>query len=431
MTQLETHDLLLNICGIPDESNVMYSADGKHLVGCRNCLLVNYIVKDGCEDLSENAFRDCFLLQSIILPESLKSIGSRSFDGCKSLRNINIPDSVTSIGYHAFANCTSLKYLSLPLSLRRLGTGCFAQSGLQALESRSPRFHQQDGFITDTYRRSLLAYIPSNKICAVPEEIINIEHEAFAPCGKNLTQCVSLPASIRQITGNPFLRSNIVQCESQSSRFVTSHNCLIDKSIGKLIAYFGNNVEFRIPADTIAIGIGAFFRNPNLMHVSTPDSLKEIGCCTFAECSQLKLFDPSPNITKIGCAAFASCRQLLPFRIPEFVTEIKSHTFEMCKTLNKLLLPKNLEFIGNWAFAGCDHIPDITLPNGLKSIGYMAFAYCSGAKKARIPPSVIHIGSHAFTACVDLQSIALPHFSQKNKSILSMCNNLKDVNYKS
>ncbi|MBQ9084209.1 MAG: leucine-rich repeat domain-containing protein [Clostridia bacterium] len=59
------------------------------------------------------AFRNCYNLTSVTIPDSVTSIGSYAFYDCDSLTSVTIPDSVTSIGRYAFYYCdslTSIKY---------------------------------------------------------------------------------------------------------------------------------------------------------------------------------------------------------------------------------------------------------------------------------------------------------------------------------
>lgn len=51
------------------------------------------------------AFKDCYFLTSVTIPNSVTSIGENAFLGCRSLTSVTIPNSVMSIGQHAFNYC--------------------------------------------------------------------------------------------------------------------------------------------------------------------------------------------------------------------------------------------------------------------------------------------------------------------------------------
>jgi hypothetical protein len=76
--------------------------------------------------IGEEAFRSCFHLTSITIPDSVTSIGLSAFGGCKSLTSITIGESVTSIGEHAFSNCASLTSITIPDSVTSIEQGAFA-----------------------------------------------------------------------------------------------------------------------------------------------------------------------------------------------------------------------------------------------------------------------------------------------------------------
>ena len=64
--------------------------------------------KRGTTTIGDSAFRNCFSLTNITIPEGATTIGDSAFNGCRSLASINLPDSVTSIGGNAFYGCASL-----------------------------------------------------------------------------------------------------------------------------------------------------------------------------------------------------------------------------------------------------------------------------------------------------------------------------------
>ena len=58
--------------------------------------------------IGKSAFKWCFSLTSVTIPNSVTSIGYYAFYGCSSLTSISIPNSVTSIGKSAFKLCSSI-----------------------------------------------------------------------------------------------------------------------------------------------------------------------------------------------------------------------------------------------------------------------------------------------------------------------------------
>ena len=99
-----------------DEFSVNYNvlSDGKAEVvgysGEGNQITINSEY-DGHEviRISEEAFKDCTMLESIIIWANLEEIADSAFKGCTGLVEISIPSDTTRIGNHAFEGCTKLE----------------------------------------------------------------------------------------------------------------------------------------------------------------------------------------------------------------------------------------------------------------------------------------------------------------------------------
>ena len=60
--------------------------------------------KRSTTSIETNAFKNCYALENITIPDGVTSIGTTAFMNCYALKNINVPASVTSIGNNAFNN---------------------------------------------------------------------------------------------------------------------------------------------------------------------------------------------------------------------------------------------------------------------------------------------------------------------------------------
>lgn len=76
--------------------------------------------------IGASAFRDCYGLTSVTIPNTVYEIGVGAFYNCKNLTTVNIPNSVEAIWKEAFADCSSLKVLVLPNSLTEIGDWVFS-----------------------------------------------------------------------------------------------------------------------------------------------------------------------------------------------------------------------------------------------------------------------------------------------------------------
>lgn len=60
------------------------------------------------EVIEDDAFKNCYNLISMVIPNSVKIIGGNAFYDCDELTSITIPNSVFSIGEYAFFDCGNL-----------------------------------------------------------------------------------------------------------------------------------------------------------------------------------------------------------------------------------------------------------------------------------------------------------------------------------
>ena len=156
----------------------------------------------GWHGANMGAFRNCTLLETVVLPNTLTKIGDGPFYGCTALRECNIPSSVTYIGPTAFYNCTSLEIEDLQLpNLTSLGQNAFygvkikkisdlgKLTGLPSASNSTQNFGDKSVLeevtlpktLTDIPSYSFYNYA-SLKRCNIPEGVMNISVSAFHYC---------------------------------------------------------------------------------------------------------------------------------------------------------------------------------------------------------------------------------------------------------
>ena len=87
---------------------------------------VGVITFDGdVTSIGDSAFKDCWALTSITLPNSVITIERDAFNGCRNLSSMSIPESVTKIGSYAFYFCDNLVSISIPNSVTVIGNNAF------------------------------------------------------------------------------------------------------------------------------------------------------------------------------------------------------------------------------------------------------------------------------------------------------------------
>ncbi|MDE7108076.1 MAG: leucine-rich repeat domain-containing protein, partial [Clostridiales bacterium] len=85
------------------------------LAYCEN--LVEIIMNDGLDSISNNAFYGCGKLQEVVIPDSVSSMGGKVFDYCTALKYVKLPASLDVINYDLFLGCEALESVVLPQSL--------------------------------------------------------------------------------------------------------------------------------------------------------------------------------------------------------------------------------------------------------------------------------------------------------------------------
>lgn len=71
-------------------------------------------IAKGVTRIGSEAFRNCYNLTSITIPDSVCGIGYQAFLNCYSLTSITIPDSVWSIEDSIFYGCSRLESITIP-----------------------------------------------------------------------------------------------------------------------------------------------------------------------------------------------------------------------------------------------------------------------------------------------------------------------------
>ncbi|MDR1372108.1 MAG: leucine-rich repeat domain-containing protein [Dysgonamonadaceae bacterium] len=100
--------------------------------------IIHVIVGSGATSIGRNAFRECYALTGVTIPEGITDIESSAFSGCRILAGITFPESLTGIGDFAFEGCDNLTGVIIPGSVTSIGDGAFIVcSGLSEIHNRS------------------------------------------------------------------------------------------------------------------------------------------------------------------------------------------------------------------------------------------------------------------------------------------------------
>ena len=391
------------------------------------------------------AFRDCYDLTAIEIPNSVISIGVCAFSGCTNLTAIEIPNSVTSIGEEAFYGCDRLHSVTIGAGVVSIGRDAFSTPEIVIWLCNTP----PEGY---TNARGSVNYVTNTsyenlgdvKVCPYLSSPFEVDGIKYVPT--NLSERIC----------------DVIDDSSDHSTVVIPSAVVFDgttyavRCIGDYAFYNCNNLTtIEIPSSITSIGDGAFSRCFGLTAIQIPSSVTSIGSFAFSGCSGLTSIEIPNSVTSIGSSTFSDCSGLTAIEIPNSVTSIGEWAFSDCTNLSQLVIEdggealtiqsntfsgcpitslymgrnvndyinfssletltigSSVTSIGNSAFEGCSGLTAVEIPNSVTSIGSDAFSYCSGLTSIEIPNSVTSIESNAFAACTSIRELIIEDGEKK------------------
>lgn len=240
--------------------------------------LTSIVVNYGVEKMYEGAFRDCEKLQSVTLPDNMKQISKEAFKGCESLTTIHMPEALELIDVLAFEGCKSLTEIKFPENLQTIRFGAFAKC-------------------------------ESLKSVVIPNATEEIEHDAF--------------------DAYPALESIVVEDGNPNYDSRKNCNALIETKTNKLMVGCKNTT---IPEGVLIIGNHAFAGCTSLTNIAIPSTVIYIGEYAFRDCGLVAVDIPN-SVSHISSHAFQSCKQLESVKLGFGLKEVGSEAFGLCESL--------------------------------------------------------------------------------------------------
>lgn len=113
------------VCG----NTIYISAKVKHIgieAFAGNNIINAIYIEDNDIKIEEGAFRECYNLTNVHLPEQLKELPKSLFEGDYCLDRLKLPQELEKIGDFAFEGCTGLNFIHIPHGVKEIGNCAFA-----------------------------------------------------------------------------------------------------------------------------------------------------------------------------------------------------------------------------------------------------------------------------------------------------------------
>ncbi len=345
--------------------------------------------------VGESAFRKCYSLIDVTLPNSITYLGDYAFYMTASFffKSIDLSNtSIRSLGKDCFFDCEYLLSIALPNTLEEVGDYCFELS-----------FRIQTIDFSNT------------KITSLPKY-------AFSKCDYLAT--VVLPEALTELGDYCF-----DGCFTLSSINLPDNLETIGKyCFRKCSALF--TIEF--PSGLTTLGTHCFDQCTGLLtfDASRSVSLSSLPDYCFSGCSSLTTFTPPPTITSLGNWCFQDCTGLTSIDFSATtLTEMLIYCFDGCTSLTDVKMPTCLSRLEQHCFSGCTSLKEIDLSETeVVNYGSYTFSGCTSLEMVSTSPDNLSFGSYCFEDCSSLKAIDFAEYiTYVAEGCFSGCTSLTEI----
>lgn len=251
---------------------------------------------------------------------------------------------------------------------------------------------------------------------------------------------------------------------------------------GVLLGYYGLGGDIVLPNTVTKIGDDALKGNDNIVSITIPGSVKDIGNNAFEGCTKLeRVIFTNPEETNenliIRLSAFQNCKKLTECEIPARAYQVVGNIFKDCTSLTEVkvnaanpyyftqegvlfgpalvnyepqyndayalqsypagrqgayTIPsevngKEIDQIWTSGFEGAVGLTDITIPASIGRLGTAAFE-STGLTHVTIPDTVQQVDPAVFQNCTSLVSVKLPNgITEIDQYLFANCISLQHV----
>jgi hypothetical protein len=292
-------------------------------------------------------FRNCLLLERVVLPQTLTYIGGGSFVGCTALKEVVWSEALQYIYGSAFYNAPIEGTLSLP-NLLSISEGAFVGSHISRVENLG----QITSLGGSNSYNSFGVFWQNKKL-----EFFRIPATVTSIGGYALRECDVLETLVCERTTPPSLGANafagskiasgngyiyVPDASVTAYREASGWSAYADR-IYPMSVYdegLGNQIVFADPA-VEAICLANFDYNSNgYISKAEAASVTNLGT-VFKDNTEITSFNELKyftGITSLGDVYFSGCTSLQYLTVPASITYLGWKSFERCSALKELVL---------------------------------------------------------------------------------------------
>ncbi|MCD8296154.1 MAG: leucine-rich repeat domain-containing protein, partial [Prevotella sp.] len=370
-----------------------------------NYVSVSYtgnLPEDAVESTSENPggyTATSYTIPSSVTYEStsyeVTGIGDNAFKQCYNVTSITLPNTVTSIGKKAFYHCTSLTEVKM------------------ANESEDTPYAGTVTSIDEQMCDSCIA-LEEFSVLASTDGITTIPVKAFFYC-KELSS-FDIPASVTTIATQAFQQSGIESADISQVTVLPNY-----------VFYHCPNLQSVILSDNLtSIGTSVFEECTSLSSITTtektdpsviPSSVTSIGYSAFKNCTALT-----------AITIYSTDLDWEEYNNGDNING--NYAFYGCSSLSSVTLEEGLTSIGSYAFYQCSGLTEVTIPSTITEIKHDAFSGCSSLESLTWNAEICYnIGDDAFSNCEDLTTLTIGEDVTKIPQALGDITSLVTINY--
>ena len=292
----------------------------------------------------------------VTVPDFITELGEEAFS-YTPVKKVILPEGLKEIRSYCFSDCADLEDITLPASLENLEYSIVPEGGYQMTQAqvfcRNPKlkeikvaegnlfYKSVDGVLFTADGRSLL-YFPDGKnpqgSYAIPEGTRSLGYTAF---GDPQITAVYVPATLRNVLASDFSMLKAlkeINVHPDNPEVFSEDGILYDKQ-GNLLCYPGGKTAQILEPEDLSekmkrIENYAFEGNRNLVTVTLPEGLQEVGYMSFRCSRSLETVTIPASVHFIGNYAFADCYALKRVTVLNPWAEIEKETIHKEKEYN-------------------------------------------------------------------------------------------------